>query len=419
MKKSISHLVGLTAIVLLLASCVEDIDLDTGENLPIVVDCVLKMDTVQTMRLYQMAKLNEDGYKPVDNATVELLKVADNLPVAQFHRKSGILWETRYMPEFGKQYKLSVSIPGKEEIIATTTFPHDMRLVLHTRTLRNGTGIYDNTRDTTYLQMITAEVATAKMVTEKDFLRGGIMHGTPWPDYAVFPLKVYYPTGSKACKMWIYPHRDSMVVFPPKNFVECPWMSFSALPFKPSPKPYCSTVVTDHPYADNFNIVPGSVTDLDIVNVPVNTQAKRMPWPLVHITLINYTQWIPKLCPDLPLHEGFVRIDQPDGFNHGLTDEELKSSHLPSNGSFLILGDYQNYLSGIEPVLIEVRFLSDEYDAFLRDLHIRNLSKDDFILSTYDSNNIYTNIQGGAGVFGAEITTWAQPSHKTFDVFRQ
>ena len=51
--------------VFLLASCVEDIDMDNGEELPVVVDCVLQMDTVQTLRLYHMKKLNAEGpWKP-------------------------------------------------------------------------------------------------------------------------------------------------------------------------------------------------------------------------------------------------------------------------------------------------------------------------------------------------------------------
>ena len=74
------------------------------------------------------------------------------------------------------------------------------------------------------------------------------------------------------------------------------------------------------------------------------------------------------------------------------------------------MGNYTNYSSGLEPFLIEVRFLSDEYDSFLRDLYVKNLSKDDFILSTYNRYNIYTNIQGGVGVFGAENDTWAERS---------
>ena len=409
--------------VFLLVSCVEDIDMDTGEELPLVVDCVLKMDTVQTLRLYHMKRLSAEGYEPVADAKVELQMVQKNgnlLKVADFHRREGILWETRFEPDFGESYRLSITLPGKEEISATTTFPEDMRLVLNTKSLHDGTGLYDSGRDSTFLMAITAELATARMVTEEEFLRGN-MKGAEFPEDAVFPVKAYVPTGSKACKMWIYPRRDSIVVYYPENFVEFSTpFAFSDLPFIPSPKPYCDVVVTDHPCADNFNIIPGKVTDMDIVNVPVNSMTKidRMYQEYAgqyhefyrSTYLLNYTQWIPYMCPDLPLHKGFVRIDQPEGFTNGLTDEDFKTSYLSTSGSFLILGDYSNYLVGVEPFLIEVRFLSDEYDAFLRDLHIRNLSRDNFVLSTYDTNNIYSNITGGVGIFGAENITWAEKS---------
>ena len=394
-----------------LTSCVENIDIDSGENLPVVVDCVLQMDTVQTLRLYHMKKLNEDDFKPVTEAWVELQVLSESgNPINRvvFHRVDGSLWETPFKPEYGKQYRLSVTIPGKEEIFATTTFPEDLRLVLQSKILRDASGFYDKSIDTTRLRMITAEVATARMVTEDDF-KGGVMKGISYPGHAAFPLKAYIPTGSKACKMWIYPRRDSIVVYPPNNWVEWrPPFSYSDLPFIKSRKHYCDLVVTDHPCADNFNLVPGKVTDLDIVNVPVNTITKKERFSSY---LLNYTQWIPEMCPDLPLHKGFVRIDQPEGFSNGLSDDDLKTSYQYSRNSFFILGDYSNYLSGIEPFLIEVRFLSEEYDAFQRELHIRNLSKDDFILSTYDSNNIYSNINGGVGIFGAENTTWAEESY--------
>ena len=110
------------------------------------------------------------------------------------------------------------------------------------------------------------------------------------------------------------------------------------------------------------------------------------------------------------MHKQFVRIEHPSGFWNGIKEEDLKRSYQFSTSSFLILGNYTNYSSGLEPFLIEVRFLSDEYDSFLRDLYVKNLSKDDFILSTYNRYNIYTNIQGGVGVFGAENDTWAERS---------
>lgn len=89
-------LTGGVISLFLLASCVEDIDMDTGEELPVVVDCVLKMDTVQTLRLYHMKRLSAEGYEPVAEAKVELQLIQKNgsfFKVADFHRSEGLGWD--------------------------------------------------------------------------------------------------------------------------------------------------------------------------------------------------------------------------------------------------------------------------------------------------------------------------------------
>lgn len=85
-------LTGVVISLFLLASCVEDIDMDTGEELPVVVDCVLKMDTLQTLRLYHMKRLSAEGYEPVAEAKVELQLIQKNgsfFKVADFQRSEG------------------------------------------------------------------------------------------------------------------------------------------------------------------------------------------------------------------------------------------------------------------------------------------------------------------------------------------
>ena len=89
-------LTGVVIPLFLLASCVEDIDMDTGEELPIVVDCVLQMDTVQKLRLYHMKRLSGEGYEPVAEAKVELQMIQKNgnfFKVAEFQRSEGLGWD--------------------------------------------------------------------------------------------------------------------------------------------------------------------------------------------------------------------------------------------------------------------------------------------------------------------------------------
>ena len=70
--------------------------MDTGEELPIVVDCVLQMDTVQTLRLYHMKRLSGEGYEPVAEAKVELQMIQKNgnfFKVAEFQLSEGLGWD--------------------------------------------------------------------------------------------------------------------------------------------------------------------------------------------------------------------------------------------------------------------------------------------------------------------------------------
>ena len=62
----------LSLIVLagILPSCIEYVNMDSREEMPVVVNCVLTRDTVQTLRLYRMRVLSETGNVPVEGATV-------------------------------------------------------------------------------------------------------------------------------------------------------------------------------------------------------------------------------------------------------------------------------------------------------------------------------------------------------------
>lgn len=403
--------VALAVSVALLPSCVEDIDIDTGENLPVVMDCVLRKDSVQTLRLYQMSKLYAEGYSPVEDATVELygsFEKWDNYrKVSDFRQDTGnrVIWRASYEPEYGAEYKLVVRIPGQEELSAETRFPEDMKLVLYNKTIRIKNQKIDSVQNPTDFYVTTGNIATARIITEENY--GSEIFGNYAHSYDEgFPFKAYLPDPGKRCKMWIYPHKDTMMVFPPDNFYEYPH-ELSELPFIPSSKPYCDLVVTDHPFVDNFNIIPGRAAELNYVNQPLNQVYYDRRFSLQSI--MNYSQWVKQLCPDLPVHKGFVRIDQPEGFLNGVSQEDLRSSYQSSTSSFMIMGNYDKNLSPFrEPFLIEVRFLSDEYDTFLRELHVKHMSRDDFILSVYDFNNIYSNIKGGVGIFGAENVTWAE-----------
>lgn len=145
---------ALTSLAILLCtitSCIENISIDSRKEMPVVVNCILKMDTVQTMQLYQMRVLSEKKNNPIENAQVYLQKNGET--VAEFHKEEGINWEARFQPEYG----------------------------MHTAEVRKGR-YYDEWQG----------------LKEND--------GSPF--------KAYMTVSESPCKIWIYSHTDTTSVSP-------------------------------------------------------------------------------------------------------------------------------------------------------------------------------------------------------------
>lgn len=386
----------LTILLCALTSCIENIDIDSRKEMPVVVNCILKMDTVQTMRLYQMRVLSEKKNTPIENAQVYLLKNGEN--VAEFHKADGINWEARFQPEYGTKYSLLIKIPGKEDITATTRFPEDLRLIQCNRfaTLLADTGLVGISLRG--YNMHTAEVRKGLYYNE--------WKGTKKDDGS--PFKAYMTVSESPCKMWIYSHTDTTSVSPGMRNLDI--TNEDKYRFSGSDKPFSQYIATNHTGADRFNITSGRLADMRYWNRPdIGSRS-------------NFSQWCVYLCPDIPLFDGFVRIDHPANYRNGLSQEDLKNSYYYSDRSFFIGGDYSDnhnafYLISEKPYLgwriypnrsflNEVHFVSDEYDTYLRALHIKIHDKDDFILSSYDYENLPSNISGGVGIFGADNATW-------------
>ena len=49
-------------------------------------------------------------------------------------------------------------------------------------------------------------------------------------------------------------------------------------------------------------------------------------------------------------------------------------------------------------------FVSEEYDKYLRSVYILNTQLDNNFTSVFSTDNAYTNIEGGVGIFGSETT---------------
>ena len=104
----------------LLSSCLEDIDLDTGEQI-LYVYCILGQGPEQELELSYCAPTGGTS-SPVGEGVV--ISLYDNgAPVGDFTRVSETKWNLDFSPEGGHTYRLEVTVPGEEQLTAETTFP--------------------------------------------------------------------------------------------------------------------------------------------------------------------------------------------------------------------------------------------------------------------------------------------------------
>jgi uncharacterized protein YcnI len=418
MKRFLSSIFTLL-LVCCISSCVEYVNLDSDQEMPVVVNCVLTRDTVQVAKIYRLRLLSSAESNPIEDAEVLLQekdKNGDFKTKAEFKRAEGINWEVRFQPEYGTDYRLVIKIPGENDISATTEFPDDLRLIQCSKAVLLDTSwdhLIIGTPTNKGYTMTTAEVRRGKFYTEWKGVRKN--------DGSAF--KAYIRPYDSACVMWVFPHTDSTDVMPRvtsnqlnPDIFQSKERSVTILDeeyytFNGTDKPYSKLISTNHPGADRFNIAPGSLMDMDYW--------KR---PDLLYGAMNYSQWCYFMHLDFPIFNGFVRIEHPENFNNGMSEEELNTSYLYSDRSFFIAGDHPDDYSakGNFSFINEVHFVSKEYDKYLRELYIKMQDSNNFILNSYDYSNVYTNVVGGVGIFGADNVTWdvqEAVARKDFSVF--
>lgn len=119
-KQRILYLVILCALSLSMSSCLEDIDLDTGERI-LYVYCILDQGPEQELELSYIAPTGGTSSPIGEGVVISLYD--DGAPVGEFTRASETKWNLVFSPEEGHTYRLEVSVPGEEQLTAGTTFP--------------------------------------------------------------------------------------------------------------------------------------------------------------------------------------------------------------------------------------------------------------------------------------------------------
>lgn len=348
MRKSLLNFLLTALLSVAFVSCVEPIDLDTGEDSQVVVNCILTEDDVQTLEMYYTSSTLDGERRPVEDAEVILRRGYGE--AGKFSYEGGGVWKCDHRPGYGSQYNLLIKT-GDKVITASTTFPDDVSVSCFGRRRDIGEG----RRKINYL-MYSYELRIFDRTPECPPYKGYEYH--------------------QASRLWVFPK-------------DMGWG-----------EEYQKYIASSHFCTDDFNLTSLTVSDLPCFSAD---SIKAMPsW------LREQLGWYPLKLGDLRMHQGFVRMDIPAGYSSGQTHEELLYSPIYSDMSFALVRPFPTYWIGYEGPyqewggLYDVYILSDEADQYFKDVYRKHLNKDNFLFE-YDTENIYTNVTGGVGLFGAMI----------------
>lgn len=304
-------------MTMVLTGCVETIVMDPGEeDLPVMVNCVLEAGREkQTLYLQYVKGKSRSEYIPVENATVRMETSEGMIREIEFKYVGDSKYEAGPEIQIGQSvtYDLFVEIPGRETITARTTVPANDCPYWDEKYIEDSSD--------TYIDLF--------------FQRKNIQPSSP---------------------VWIFAGKGRHSENEPAQ----------------DRYPY---LVTDHPYADNFNNTGLLFSDLSIDGGPDPEDTNEY----VKYAWLG-TMKMRQMMPGLPLHDGFIRIDHLDNKQFHLLAGPLK---------YEALWHYDFY------------FVSEEYDKYLRSVYILDKQLDNNYSSVFSIDNIYTNIEGGVGIFGA------------------
>lgn len=145
---------------------------------------------------------------------------------------------------------------------------------------------------------------------------------------------------------------------------------------------------TNHPYADGFNLCGKVLADLSFLGSPDDLQGT---WE-DEACLFYYDSFrrAQEIMPDLPLHDSCVRIgnlayEQPFYIYPCPLEFPYTDHCAPASDCCRLL----------------CCFATSDLDRYLRSVYIHNLSLSSYMTYVYStSNDIYSNIHGGLGIFG-------------------
>ena len=301
-----------------LCSCVKEVTMDAMEDPQIVVECILCDEPVQTLYLTYTKGASREVAPELSEAEASLTDLTEGREVGRFARAEDGSWQLSYTAIPLHNYRLDVSVPGREPIWAEQTMPE-----------------------------------VPSLGAEWNWWRENL------PAYAKY-------------------RKDHGYIFSVDTLRNPVWFYGMNYPDLSSNGVITENLATDYPEVDKFN-------------EQTSTYSGNAVFDSRYFRLSSY--------PDLMTavnHRHYLRFPAREA----------------ERTEFLVSGDFRGYLEDkTDFVHSRKRFpelhyfaVSEDYDKYLTDsYHLEQVSNSSDLSAIFLRDNVYTNVHGAVGIFGAKI----------------
>ena len=349
-RSSLSFFTALLASALLLPSCVRDVVLDAGDKPAVVVECILKNSDVQELHLNFTKGASKSDHEPLTEAVATLYDLTVKRAVGQFVRQDGDLWTLDYTPVPYHDYRLEVEVPGHDLIYAEDTMPGKVEVCWGRKT--------------------ASSLFTEYNFTEYD-------NG----DFSKYELEFY---------------RTLKRRYPDKTGTQC-FLAGSFYYLVSAPHPFLIYGMNLNPVTEDYEFVEFLCTDHPSVQ----------PYTLSSGTYVS-----PSIRDDYPKVKLYPLLEGQPLYNRYMIFPENADK---SERMFTISGSFKGmwwnyYKSAYDDEYprgyLVVVSMSSTYRRYLEDVIVTCQLKDSSDLTAvYVRDNIYSNMEGGVGLFAGVYET--------------
>ena len=355
-------------LMVTLSSCIRDVIMDAKERPQVVVVCVLSDDHVQTLQL-SFTKGASLAEAPVLTDAVAVLYEQGNA-VGEFKRGSDGIWRLEYAAVPGHTYRLEVQVPGYDMIYAEQMMPAEQAYV-----------------EVHYFCNLSGYVEPwSGWVTEKD--PAGDHTYRSWPADEEQPGYETFYLAESASSIWICA----------MNYNE---------------------ETASHEVAE-YICTDAETEKINVTDEVYEPLKKEVPNPFkfsgydAGMAETFYSACQMELYPTLagkPLYKSYVCI--PKGrhvFSLSGSFKGIDYSKKMSYGSLVDVVTYTETKGDQEDVTetngyILFTTLSADYEKYMMEAaNYQQIMESSDISTIYLRDNLFTNISGGVGIFGARIS---------------